>query len=72
MRKIDFLFIQLYIKKKYNKKVEEYFNTTKQSVSDWRIKNELPPIRLIQFYDNEKTLDLEKLLKIIYKKDGEQ
>lgn len=72
MKKIDFLFIQLYIKKKYNKKVEEYFNTTKQSVSDWRIKNELPPIRLIQFYDNEKTLDLEKLLKIIYKKDGEQ
>ena len=71
MKKIDFLFIQLYIKKKYNKKVEEYFNTTKQSVSDWRIKNELPPIRLIQFYDNEKTLDLEKLLKIIYKKDGE-
>lgn len=71
MTKIDFLFIQLYIKKKYNKKVEEYFNTTKQSVSDWRIKNELPPIRLIQFYDNEKTLDLEKLLKIIYKKDGE-
>jgi hypothetical protein len=72
MTKIDFLFIQLYIKKKYNKKVEEYFNTTKQSVSDWRIKNELPPIRLIQFYDNEKTLDLEKLLKIIYKKDGEE
>lgn len=71
MTKIDFLFIQLYIKKKYNKKVEEYFNTTKQSVSDWRIKNELPPIRLIQFYDNEKTLDLEKLLKIIYKKNEE-
>jgi len=71
MTKIDFLFIQLYIKKKYNKKVEEYFNTTKQSVSDWRIKNELPPIRLIQFYDNEKTLDLEKLLKIIYK-NGEE
>ena len=44
MKKIDFLFIQLYIKKKYNKKVEEYFNTTKQSVSDWRIKNELPAI----------------------------
>jgi|OM-RGC.v1.035009940 hypothetical protein len=69
MTKIDFLFIQLYIKKKYNKKVEEYFNTTKQSVSDWRIKNELPPIRLIQFYENEKTLDLEKLLKIIYKNE---
>ena len=71
MKKIDFLFIQLYIKKKYNKKVEEYFNTTKQSVYDWRIKNELPAIRLIQFYDNEKTLDLEKLLKIIYKENGE-
>jgi hypothetical protein len=71
MKKIDFLFIQLYIKKKYNKKVEEYFNTTKQSVSDWRIKNELPAIRLIQFYDSEKTLDLEKLLKIIYKENGE-
>lgn len=64
---IDFLFIQLYVKKKYNKKVEEYFTTTKQSVSDWRVKNELPSSRLIEFYKKEKTMDLQKLFEIIYK-----
>ncbi len=65
--KIDFLFIQLYIKKMYDKKVEDYFDTTKQSVSEWRIKNKIPSNRLVQFYENEKTLDIVELLKISYK-----
>ena len=50
---IDFLFIQLYIKKKYNKKVEDYFSIGKQSVSDWRTNNTIPPKRLLDFYNNE-------------------
>jgi hypothetical protein len=45
---IDFLFIQLYIKKKYNKKVEDYFSIGKQSVSDWRTNNTIPPKRLLE------------------------
>jgi hypothetical protein len=49
----DFLFIQEYIRKKYSLKVEDYFNIGKQSVSDWRIKNEVPPKRLIEFYIKE-------------------
>jgi hypothetical protein len=65
--KIDFLFIQLYIKKMYDKKVEDYFDTTKKSVSEWRIKNKIPSNRLVQFYENEKTLDIVELLKISYK-----
>ncbi len=67
--KIDFLFIQLYIKKMYDKKVEDYFDTTKQSVSEWRIKNKIPSNRLVQFYENEKTLDIVELLKISYNDD---
>lgn len=65
---IDFLFIQLYIRKKYNQPVEEYFNATKQSISDWRIKNEVPPKRLIEFYQREKSLDIQELFENIYKK----
>lgn len=68
--KIDFLFIQLYIKKMYGKKVEDYFGTTRQSVSEWRIKNEIPSNRLLKFYENEKTLDIIELLKNSYKDEG--
>jgi len=49
----DFLFIQTYIKNKYNQKVEDYFNIGKQSVSGWRISGEVPPKRLIEFYIKE-------------------
>ena len=53
----------------YGKKVEDYFGTTKQSVSEWRIKNEIPSNRLLKFYENEKTLDIIELLKNSYKDD---
>ena len=49
----DFIFIQSYIKKRYNLKVEDYFKIGKQSVSDWKIKNKVPPKRLIEFYIKE-------------------
>jgi hypothetical protein len=31
--------MEFYIKKKYDQKVEEYFNVGKQSASDWRTSN---------------------------------
>jgi len=62
----DFLFIQLYIQKKYGLKVEEYFKIGKQSVSDWRTKNEVPSKRLIEFYKREGYLDMNTLLKRLY------
>jgi hypothetical protein len=64
---IDFLFIQLYIKKKYNKKVEDYFSIGKQSVSDWRTNNTIPPKRLLDFYNNEGTMNIQTLFEKIYK-----
>ena len=64
---IDFLFIQLYIKKKYNKKVEDYFNIRKMSVSGWRKSNKVPTKRLTEFYDKEGTLDILELFKKLYK-----
>ena len=57
----NFIFIQEYIKKKHSLKVEDYFNIGKQSVSDWRIKNEVPPKRLIEFYIKE-GINFEDLL----------
>lgn len=63
---IDFLFIQLYIKKKYNQNVEEYFNIGKMSVSGWRSSNTVPPKRLIEFYQKENSLDILELFKNLY------
>ncbi len=65
---IDFLFIQLYIKKKYDQKVEDYFNIGKQSVSDWRTTNLIPPKRLLDFYNKEGSMDIQTLFENIYKK----
>jgi len=58
---IDFLFIELYIKKKYDQKVEVYFNIGKMSVSTWRTTNIVPPRRLIEFYQIEGSIDLLEL-----------
>lgn len=64
---IDFLFMELYIKKKYSQKVEQYFNIEKQSVSAWRKSNKIPNRRLYELKLREGTDDLNELLKIIYK-----
>lgn len=65
-RMIDFLFIELFIKKKYNQKVEEYFNIGKQSVSDWRKSNSIPPKRLLYFYNKENSMYIQTLFEKIY------
>lgn len=62
---MDFLFLQLYIKKKYNQHVEEYFNITKPSVSLWR-NNNIPPQRLLEFYTKEGTMNIKELFSKIY------
>lgn len=64
---MDFLFLELYIKKKYNQKVEEYFNISKMSISGWRKSNIVPPKRLLEFYEKEGTMDVLQLFKEIYK-----
>ena len=63
---IDFLFLEFYIQKKYNEKVEDYFLIGKQSVSDWRVSNTIPPKRLIEFMQTEGSMDPLELIKKIY------
>lgn len=65
---IDFTFIEFYIKKKYNQKVEEYFDVNKSVSSTWRNKN-FPERRLKEFMYREGTIDVFELFNIIYKKD---
>lgn len=64
---IDFDFIEFYIKKKYNKKIEEYFNVNKSVVSKWR-NIHLPEKRLHEFTHRESTNDILELFLRIYKR----
>ncbi len=63
---MDFLFLEFYISKKYNQKVEEYFNIGKQSVSFWRTSNNIPSQRLLEFYEKEGSMDIKELFLKIY------
>lgn len=63
---MDFLFLEFYIKKKYNQKVEEYFNLNKVSVSNWRTNNHIPPQRLIEFLEKEGSINPKDLFLKIY------
>ena len=63
---MDFIFLEFYIQKKYKQKLEEYFNTTRQSVSLWRSSNIIPEKRLLQFQVKEGSLDPKELILKIY------
>jgi hypothetical protein len=63
---MDFLFLQFYIKKKYDQSIDEYFNLGKQSVSDWRRAGQIPPKRLLDFLEKEGSLDPKELILKIY------
>lgn len=63
---LDFLFIQLYIRKKYNKSVDEYFDVSKQTICDWHRVNKLPKSRLDFFLEKEGTLIISELFSKIY------
>lgn len=65
-KEIDFLFIEFYIKKLYNIKMEEYFNVTKQAVSEWRILNQLPSRRIDIFLDKEGSINPLDLIHKLY------
>jgi hypothetical protein len=62
---IDVDFIEFYIKKKYNQKIEEYFDVNKSVASKWR-NNSFPDKRLHEFVYRESTQDIIELLKRIY------
>lgn len=63
---MDFLFLEFYIQKKYNQKVEEYFNINKAAVSYWRSSNQIPEKRLLQIQISEGTIDPKELFSKIY------
>ena len=63
---IDFLFIEFYIQKKYNQKVEEYFNVNKVSVSNWRTSNKIPIRRQLEFQLKEGSINPLELFQKIY------
>jgi len=63
---MDFLFLEFYIAKKYNQKVEEYFSVNKVSVSNWRTSNHIPPQRLLEFLEREGSIEPKELFSKIY------
>jgi hypothetical protein len=62
---IDIYFIEFYISRKYNKKLEEYFEVNKSVSSGWRNKN-FPERRMKEFQYREGTLDVKNLIGRIY------
>jgi hypothetical protein len=64
--KIDVHFIEFYIFKKHNQKLEEYFDVNKSISSRWR-KSHFPDKRLHEFVYREGTSDMIELLKRVYK-----
>lgn len=62
---IDVHFIEFFIFKKYNQKIEEYYGVNKSVVSKWR-NSHFPTKRLHEFVYKEGTSDIIELLNIIY------
>lgn len=63
--KLDVIFIEFYIKKKYDQKIEDYFGVNKSVASKWRNKN-FPESRLHEFVFKEGTSDILELFKKLY------
>jgi len=61
---IDFLFIEFYIRKKYNQNMQTYFGVNDQAVSKWR--KALPQKRIHEFVFKESSSDIVELIKKIY------
>ena len=64
----DIFLIEFYIKRKYGKKLEEYFNVSNPVASAWR-NEKFPEKRIMEFYRKEETLNSLELFNRIYKKD---
>lgn len=63
--KLDFEFIEFYIKKKYKQKIEEYYSVNKSVASNWRNLS-FPEKRLHEFVYREGTSDIIELINKIY------
>lgn len=62
---IDVYFIEFYISRKYNQKLDDYFDVNSSVTSHWRNKN-FPKSRLHEFCYREKSDDMIELLSRIY------
>lgn len=65
MNNIDIKFIEFYIQKKYNQRLEEYFEVVKSVASNWR-NNKFPDRRMKEFLYREGSLDVFELIKKLY------
>jgi hypothetical protein len=63
---LDVYFIEFYVKKKYNQKLEEYYNVNKSVSSKWR-NYSFPERRLNEFIWREGSDNIITLLGSIYK-----
>lgn len=63
--KADIHFIEFYIFKKYNQKLDDYYSVNKSVCSKWRNLN-FPERRHKEFIWREGTDDIIKLIKRIY------
>ena len=62
---MDIKFIEFYINKKYNIKLEDYFNVVKSVASNWRNK-QFPDKRLHEFCFREESSNILELFKNLY------
>ncbi len=65
MKEIDIYFIEFFIKKKYEKTLDVYFEVSRPVASNWRT-TKFPERRLKEFLYREGTLDIIELIKKIY------
>lgn len=63
---MDFIFLEFYIRKMYDIKVDDYFGVSRASVSQWRMMNEIPPKRSMEFLEKEGSLDINVLFSKLY------
>jgi hypothetical protein len=64
---IDVFFIEFFIMRMYNQKLEEYYKVTKAVASAWRLKK-FPDRRYDEFTWREGTSDILELFNKIYPK----
>lgn len=64
---IDIHFIEFYIKRLYNQKLEDYYDVTKSVASNWR-RNNFPERRLKEFIYRERSENIYDLFEKIYPK----
>jgi len=64
----DIDFIEFYIKKKYNKRLHDYFGVSKPVASGWR-NSKFPDGRFMEFFRREGSMDILQLFNKLYLKE---